>query len=172
MIRHSLNNCCALLTLVTTALLLAACGGGEPGNTPAQVTTNSPAPAATLASTASPASPIAVNTAKLEYAITAGYEGFHDITNCGSILGWVRNVKQPSTPVQVDLYDGDTLLATVTADQPRPDLAAAGKGSGKFGFVYTVPEKLKDGKPHTIRMTISGTQLHLTHTPKVLTCTP
>lgn len=162
----------SLIASLIASLLFAACNGSEPNNPPGQPADKSPAQPASTAATISPAAPVAGATSNLDYASAAGYEGFHDITNCNGILGWVRNLKQPNTPVKVDLYDGDTLMATVTADQPRADLLAAGKGSGKFGFVYSVPERLKDGKPHTIRMTISGTQLHLTHTPKVLTCTP
>lgn len=162
------------LVLLMTGMLLAACSSST-NNTPAPVATpaaaqaTSPAPAATAVVSAVPAS---IDLSKVDYASSADYEGFHDITNCGAILGWVRNLKQPETPVKVDLYDGDALLTTVTADQPRADLAKAGKGSGNFGFMYPVPQQLKDGKPHTIRMTISGTQLHLTHTHMVLTCAP
>jgi hypothetical protein len=78
--------------------------------------------------------------------------------------------------VNVDIYDGDTLLATVAADQFRQDLATAGKGDGRHGFVYTVPTSLKDGRPHAIRLTISGTQVdleegaHLPNTSKSITC--
>lgn len=174
MIRCSLCKWRTLLLLMTS-LLFAACSSGGPDNTQGPVADKPPVQAASTAPAASPgvnAAPAAGITAKLDYASASGYEGFHDITNCGAILGWVRNLKQPDTPVKVDLYDGDTLLATVAADQSRADLAAAGKGSGKFGFLYPVPDRLKDGKPHTIRMTVSGTQLHLTNTPKVLTCTP
>jgi hypothetical protein len=171
MIRCSLGKYRASLAVII-GLLFAACGGDTPSNTSGSVPAGSPTPTVNAASAATPTTPAAGDASKLEYASAAGYEGFHDITNCVAILGWVRNSKKPNTPVKVDIYDNNTLLTTVTADQLRSDLVSAAKGHGKYGFFYPTPNSLKDGRPHTIRMTISGTQLHLTNTLKVLTCTP
>jgi hypothetical protein len=98
------------------------------------------------------------------------YEGAHEIADCGAIAGWVRDARQPQVPINVDVYDGATQLTTVTADRTRQDLAAAGNDDGRHGFVYPVPTSLKDGKPHAIRVTISGTQVDLDGTPKSITC--
>jgi hypothetical protein len=72
------------------------------------------------------------------------------------IVGWAWDLKKPDTAVKVDIYDGDTKLATVTADQFRQDLADAKIGNGKHGLSYPTPARLKDGKAHTIRVKVAG----------------
>lgn len=99
------------------------------------------------------------------------YEGFHDITNCNGIMGWAWDKNQPDQPLQVEIYDGDTLLATVEASDFREDLLKAGIGNGKHAFTYPVPPRLKDGKPHSIRMKYAGTAIELTNTPREINCT-
>lgn len=99
------------------------------------------------------------------------YEGFHDVTNCDGIMGWAWDKNQPDQPIQVDIYDGDTQLATVTAGDFRQDLLNAGIGNGRHGFTYPVPPRLKDGKPHVIRMKYAGTAIELANTPKEIHCT-
>jgi dolichyl-phosphate-mannose-protein mannosyltransferase len=98
------------------------------------------------------------------------YEGYHDITNCNGIMGWAWDKNQPDQPVKIDIYDGDKLLETVTADNFRQDLVNAGIGNGQHSFTYPVPPGLKDGKPHSIRMKFAGTNIDLIHTPKQITC--
>jgi hypothetical protein len=98
------------------------------------------------------------------------FQGVHDITNCNGIIGWAWDKNRPNDPVEVDVYDGDTLLATMIADQFRKDLLDAGIGNGKHSFLFPVPPRLKDGSPHLIRMKFSGAKVDLAHTPKVLKC--
>jgi hypothetical protein len=69
----------------------------------------------------------------------------------------------------VDIYDGETLLATVEAKQFRKDLRDAGIGSGQHGFEYAIPEALRDGKEHTIRVLFSGTDVDLIGSPMTVT---
>jgi hypothetical protein len=99
------------------------------------------------------------------------YEGYHDITNCNGIMGWAWDKNRPDDPIKVDIYDGDALLTTVIANDFRQDLLNAGIGNGRHGFTYTVPPELKDGKPRSIRMKYSGTDIDLYSTPKEITCT-
>ncbi|MFY9557770.1 MAG: hypothetical protein WAV20_03785 [Blastocatellia bacterium] len=99
------------------------------------------------------------------------YLGYHDITDCDSIIGWAWDSNRPNDPIQVEIYDGGILVATVTADEFRQDLVAAQKGNGKHGFIYIVPPRLKDGKPHSIRVKYAGTSMDLFNTPKELNCT-
>ncbi len=104
--------------------------------------------------------------------IEATYEGHQGNTDCGTIDGWVWNMKRPNCPISVDIYDGDTLLTTVLANKLRDDLVAAGKGDGNHSFVYLVPAHLKNGKPHSIRVKVAGTNIDLGHTPQVISCPP
>jgi hypothetical protein len=98
------------------------------------------------------------------------FEGFHDVTNCNGIMGWAWDKNRPDDPIQVDVYDGDTLLATVTADDFRQDLLAAGIGNGQHSFTYPVPPRLKDGKARSIKMKFAGTNIDLANTPMLINC--
>jgi len=97
-----------------------------------------------------------------------GYEGFHATADCREIAGSAWDVLQPNRPVGVDIYDGRTLLATVSADQFRPWLVDL--GNGKHGFVYATPVQLKDGRSHSVTVRISGTNVTLRNSPRVVTC--
>jgi hypothetical protein len=99
-------------------------------------------------------------------------EGHLDIVGGEEIAGWAWDPKKPDTPVKVDVYDGDTLLATVVADQFREDLLKEKIGNGKHGFSIATPAKLKDGKGHTIRVLISGTKTELNDSPKTFKSKP
>jgi hypothetical protein len=102
----------------------------------------------------------------------AFYEGFHEATDCSSIKGWAWDTARPDSPVRVEIYDGETLVDTVTADVFRADLKEARKGNGAHGFEYRVPARLKDGRPHAIRLKVAGTEIKLNGTPKLLDCGP
>lgn len=95
-----------------------------------------------------------------------------DTVDADFIAGWARDKKTPGTPVRVDIYDGETLLASVLADQFREDLKSAGVGDGNFGFSYATPPRMKDGRPHTVRAKISGIGYELPGSPKVVTLKP
>jgi hypothetical protein len=84
---------------------------------------------------------------------TSSYEGYQDQTTCSSIAGWAWFPSQPNTPINVDIYDGATWIATVTANLFRSDLLNAGKGNGNHGFVYSTPSVLRDGFTHSVKVT-------------------
>ncbi|HST23272.1 MAG TPA: hypothetical protein VLR90_19265, partial [Blastocatellia bacterium] len=98
-------------------------------------------------------------------------EGFHEATDCHSIKGWAWDTLRPNDAVTIEIYDGDQLLATVTANQFRKDLLDAHKGNGAHAIDYPVPAQLKDGKPHLIRLKVAG-NIYLTGTSKQLECKP
>ena len=139
---HSFRSFIPVMPLLT-ALLLMSCSQG-----PKSQNTNAP-----TASSEPPA-----------------YEGYYDITNCNAILAWAWDMNRPNEAVKVDIYDGDTLLATLTADALRDDLLKNGKGNGKHGVFYPTPPQLKDGKPHLIRIKFAGTGVELRNGPKELNC--
>jgi hypothetical protein len=95
-------------------------------------------------------------------------EGYHESADAVRITGWAWDRSRPDTPIKVDIYDGDRLLGTVTADQFRKDLVKAGKGNGKHGFLYATPSHVKDGRQHVIRVKIAGTDIELNKTRKVI----
>jgi hypothetical protein len=85
------------------------------------------------------------------------------------IQGWAWDPQQPDTPLEVEIFDGKTLLGKVTADRFRKDLADNRKGNGRHGFAFPTPASLKDGRPHSVRATISGTEIELTKSPMKVT---
>jgi hypothetical protein len=99
-------------------------------------------------------------------AYADGPPGAFDGLADGELVGWVWDPRQPDQALSVDMYDGDSLLATVRADKLRDDLR--GKGDGRHGFAYTIPERLKDGRKHTIHVRVAGTQTALPGSPKAL----
>jgi hypothetical protein len=96
-------------------------------------------------------------------------EGHLDGADAESISGWVWDRNLPWPPSKVDIYDGETLLATVPANKFRQNLLDSGIGSGQHAFVYATPAQLTDGKAHTIRVTASGTTVELTGSPMTVT---
>jgi hypothetical protein len=92
-------------------------------------------------------------------------EGQLDLVDAESISGWVWDRNLPWPPSKLDIYDGETLLATVPANKFRRDLLDAGIGSGQHAFDYPTPAELKDGKSHTIRVKVSGTDVDLPGSP-------
>jgi hypothetical protein len=57
-----------------------------------------------------------------------------DQANSNEIVGWVFDSKRISDHLQVQLREGDKVVATVKADEFRQDLLDAGIGSGHCGF--------------------------------------
>ncbi len=96
--------------------------------------------------------------------------GSLDRVGCERIEGWAWDPQEPETPISVSLYDGETLLATVTADRLRRDLVRNHKGDGKHGFVFTTPAALKDGMAHQIHARIAGSGIELNKSPQELDC--
>ncbi|HEY0553568.1 MAG TPA: Ig-like domain-containing protein, partial [Thermoanaerobaculia bacterium] len=101
---------------------------------------------------------------------TLSYEGYQDQTACSNIAGWAWFPSQPNTPINVDIYDSATKIATVAANLFRSDLLSAGKGNGNHGFVYPTPSALRDAFNHSIKVTIAGTQNAIGGSPQPLLC--
>lgn len=162
---------CTIVLNLTLALLLAGCNGStddsasNAGNS--AVTTSNSAPA-------NPAPKTGVNqTAKTtpNQQANTNFEGNVEAANCESVVGWVWDRTQPNAPLPVDIYDGQTKLATLTAGAPRQDLVKAGIGNGAHGFLYPIPPNLRDGKPHSIWVGVAGTDFTINKpTPKKVTC--
>lgn len=143
-----------LASAAAAALLLAAAalaGCGDQQSDPPTEPGKAPAAKVSQAATA--------------LANPASVEGFLDVVNADVIAGWAMDKTQPASPVTVDLYDGDALLASVPANQFRQDLLAAGKGDGYHAFSVPTPARLKDGNPHTIRVKCAGVELQTSPQP-------
>ena len=96
------------------------------------------------------------------------YHGSLGVTDTTRIVGWAWDKNRPDAPVSVDIYDGNTLLTTVTADQFRKDLVDAGIGNGKHGFVLETPAALKDNQRHEVTAKIASNEFTLANSPRVI----
>jgi hypothetical protein len=97
-------------------------------------------------------------------------QGVLDVADCTQIAGWAWDAQWPDVPVKVDVYAGEELLGTVTAQQFREDLADAGVGNGRHGYFFADPAVGRDGRKRLIRVMISGTRVDVSGTPKELAC--
>lgn len=72
--------------------------------------------------------------------VSMGFSGHVDGVFGGVVQGWIRGDQDGDAPVVIDLLaDGVPLAQGITADRPRPDVAAAGFGSGDCGFACPLP---------------------------------
>jgi hypothetical protein len=96
--------------------------------------------------------------------------GFLERVGCEHIDGWAWDAQRPNTPLAIELYDGDTLLMTVTADRLRSDLVEAKKGNGRHSFLVNTPLSLKDGRTHEIHAKMVEWGIELEKSPQALEC--
>jgi hypothetical protein len=102
---------------------------------------------------------------KAGLVVEGSFDGHLELVNRNEIAGWAWDSSRPKSPVDVEIYDGDTLLKTVPASQFRRDLFEAKIGDGTHGFVWSTPAGLKDGKPHSVRAKVSGSKFELHGSP-------
>lgn len=69
--------------------------------------------------------------------------------------GWVFSASEPDRQFTLQIFTGDLLLGEVVADRLRPDLQAAGYGSGRCAFSYQMPHFLPKGALKNIRMRVT-----------------
>jgi len=96
--------------------------------------------------------------------------GFLERVGCERIDGWAWDQQQRNTPMAVEIYDGETLLVTVTANRMRSDLVEARKGNGRHAFVVKTPPSSKDGVTHQIHAKIADRGIELEKSPQALEC--
>ncbi len=70
------------------------------------------------------------------------------------LSGWAMDRAAPDTPLLLEVLLDDITIGFALADEPRPDLAMAGLGTGTCGFAFTLP-------PPSARRAPSGRLLRL-----------
>jgi SAM-dependent methyltransferase len=96
------------------------------------------------------------------------YEGVVDHADSATVLGWAWDAARPDVPVAVDLLDGARRIATAVADGFRQDLVDAGLGNGRHGFAFRIPPGSRDGGEHRLHVRISGTDIDLRRSPRLV----
>jgi hypothetical protein len=87
-------------------------------------------------------------------------------TDSRKVIGWAWDKTQPDSAITVEIYDGTTRIGSISADSFREDLLKAGVGDGKHAFEFHLPERVRDGAFHQIRVKIAGTNKFLEGSPK------
>jgi hypothetical protein len=103
---------------------------------------------------------------RMEVVMDDSLHGRLETASADAITGWAVDNADPGRALQVEIYDGESLIATVLADEHRPDLVKAGVGTGRYGFSLANPALLKNGRVHEIRAVISGRTKQLDGSPK------
>ncbi len=83
------------------------------------------------------------------------------------VAGWAYLPDHKHEAVELEILDGDGVLARVTANQPRTDLARACIGDGRHGFALTFFAGLSP-EAHQIRFRRAGTDVFLAEAPVIL----
>lgn len=76
--------------------------------------------------------------------------GYFDGANCTSLWGWAADKENLAAQPTVQIYEGDMLIASVVANQPREDVTKAGYVNN-HGFSIATPAKLLDGGSHQVQ---------------------
>lgn len=101
---------------------------------------------------------------------------------CTAVIGWACDEDNYLTPIDVQIYDGNvgygTAIGMVKADQQGSNQASdACGGNAQHGFLFELPQSMKDGKAHQIYAYGMNTpasyegNTQLLSTPKTIQCT-
>lgn len=91
--------------------------------------------------------------------------GHLDRYSAGRLLGWAQATQDPDLKLWVALYDGETCIGYAQANRYRNDLRSANVGNGCYGFEFTLPASVRDGKHHSFFAKIEGTSITLRGDP-------
>src|SRR5262249_60782634 len=93
---------------------------------------------------------LARRAASLVRTLTSSDVGFVDGADCNTLRGWAADRNRLNTSINVQIYDGSTLISTVLANNSRPDVGAAIGDNGMHGFSIATPASLKNAISHTV----------------------
>ncbi len=90
------------------------------------------------------------------------FEGHLDTIEDLAVKGWAKNKSQPNKRLELEVLDGDTVIATGQASIFREDLLNAKIGDGRYGYNISIPQSICDGEIHqlSIRDQASSFVLH------------
>jgi Ricin-type beta-trefoil lectin domain-like len=114
--------------------------------------------------------PLSLSPRSISCATPVSYDGWVDVADCNSIIGWAADRNRPSTSIVVTIYDGSSFVTSVLASDLRSDVGAYLGDNGRHGFAIPTPTRFKDGLPHTLRVKFESSTTELYGSPKTLTC--
>ncbi len=89
------------------------------------------------------------------------FEGYQNFTNTACVTGWAWDRSKPHARIAVEIWDGETVLGTMTADAFRADVRSGGIGDGRHAFTYPLDSRIRDRRTHPITVRIAGTTITL-----------
>jgi len=104
-------------------------------------------------------------------SLPPNYIGFLDHAACDSISGWAADRNRLNTPINVQIYDGSTLIGVVTASNSRSDVGSFLGDNGVHGFAITTPASLRNGAVHSLHVRFETSTTELSGSPASLNCT-
>ena len=74
-------------------------------------------------------------------AFTPYFRGWLDAADAKHVEGWVVNLTEPQSHVEVQLYIDGKFAGDRAADSPRPDVKASGHAEDEMhGFIFDTPQ--------------------------------
>ncbi len=73
-----------------------------------------------------------------------------DVSDCNSLEGWAYDADVPNNMIDIHIYVDGNYYTMMQTTNYRPDVNSAFGISGNHGFIWTVPNALKNGQVHTI----------------------
>lgn len=96
-------------------------------------------------------------------------QGSLDVVERDHVAGWAQDSDYPERTVTVLITSNGELLGRVVANRYRPDLAAAGLGSGRYGYELRLPSSgLSVLTCHVVRAVYEADGTELPNSPKVV----
>ena len=169
----------------SSTLSVSGCGGTVSWNTnqtgnsitvsPAQTTTYTATCSANGCTSGSGSVTVTVNGGGGGGCATGNFNGHFDYANCGNFGGWALDQNNFGRTVNVEIRVDGQLVATIPANQSRPDLVAGfGTPQAEFhGWTYNVPANApwRNGTNRTASARICGATNDLNESPKTVNCT-
>src|SRR5688572_29558744 len=78
-----------------------------------------------------------------------------------TVRGWATHPERQDDTAELDIYVDAVLIGRAAADTYRPDLHAAGIGTGTHGLTYELPGIYADGAVHRLVIQWRGTNMRL-----------
>lgn len=93
-------------------------------------------------------------------------EGWVDEVTVTHVAGWARDTDHPAMPVLLEIWTGEDRLGEVLACTHRPDLEAAGKGSGRCAFTFALPVPLSAARQASLQIRRASDESSIGLTPE------
>jgi len=90
-----------------------------------------------------------------------GIRGAIERKDAKAISGWIALRPLEGVPVVLEILVDNKVIGRVAADQFRPDVKAAGFGSGDHGFSFTFPPDMAPEKAASAEVRWAGTEIYL-----------